>query len=143
MNVLKETPRNFNTCLFTEARTPLPLSDDEKLLYAGERVGFQTKIGEGGLLNTTRYLSKEGTLFITNYRVIYIPEVPKPTFCSFFVLSSGIADIVVVAGQKRVEMTSLLHGDVRGKIKLEMRDNLIDTMIKQLQKSQEYLNSLE
>ncbi|KAI5191054.1 hypothetical protein NECID01_1284 [Nematocida sp. AWRm77] len=142
MNILREALRNFNTCLFTEAGTPLPLSDDEKLLYAGEGVEFYAKIGEGGLLNTSRHASKTGTLFITNYRMVYIPAVYQMSFCSFFVPSTGVIDVLIVDGRK-VEMTVMLHGDVQSKVKLDMKNNLVDTMIMQLRKSQEYLNSLE
>jgi len=132
----KNAPRNFNMCLFTEEGTPLPLSDEETLVYFAEDVKFYIKVGKGGLINTARYFSKRGAIFMTNCRLMYIPSVISTSFCSFSVPLTSVADVTAVGGSK-VEMVIVFNGNVHAVMKLDLRSNLVDTFTKQLQRLQE------
>ncbi|KRH91837.1 hypothetical protein M153_2239900064 [Pseudoloma neurophilia] len=65
----------FNNCIFTPNNTPLPVSDDEKIVVFYEDVKFYCEIGNGALAGTIVYKSNTGKLFLTNYRLIYLPSV--------------------------------------------------------------------
>ncbi|EHY64536.1 hypothetical protein NEAUS04_1674 [Nematocida ausubeli] len=140
--MLRDTYRNFNTCLFTKAGTPLPLDDHEVLLYAAEDVGYSIVVGEGGLFNTYRHKSNHGSLFVTNCRLIYLPKMPTTLFCSFFCMTTGIMN-VSMKGSKKVCLEVSLFGNVASKISLKMRDNLPDTLVQQIKVSQAYLSRIE
>ncbi|EIJ88434.1 hypothetical protein NEPAR06_1858 [Nematocida parisii] len=140
--MLQETYRNFNTCLFTVAGTPLPLDDNEELLYIGYNIGYSITVGEGGLFSTYSHISSTGTLFITNCRLIYIPKTPTTNFCSFFCKTNGIINTTVKSNNKiRLEIS--LFGNVISKLDLKMRDNLSATLLEVLKLSQDYLNSIQ
>ncbi|KAI5192216.1 hypothetical protein NEMIN01_1885 [Nematocida minor] len=140
--MLRESYRNFNMCLFTLAGTPLPLDDDEALLYTAEKVNFYITVGEGGFFNTYRHSSPSGTIFVTNCRLIYIPAKPTFSFCSFFIKTTAVLD-VAQKGRKTVLLKASLNGNISAVIKLKMGHNLPDTFIKQLSASQEYLRVRE
>lgn len=140
--MLKDSYRHFNMCLFTVGGTPLPLDNNEKLLYSAEKVGYSITVGEGGFFNTYRHSSSKGTVFVTNCRVVYIPAKPTSSFCSFFIKTTAILD-VQIKGKTTILIQASLNGNIRGTIKLKMGDNLRDTFIKQLQAAQEFLARLE
>ncbi|KAH9387178.1 uncharacterized protein NEMAJ01_2074 [Nematocida major] len=140
--MLRESYRNFNMCLFTKAGTPLPLDDNEMLLYTAESVGFHIVVGEGGLFDTYWHKSDSGSVFITNCRVIYIPRNPTTNFCSFFCKSTSVMD-AAAKEDTRIRMSVSLNGNVPGKITLKMKKNLPDTFLTQLSVSQDYLRALE
>lgn len=134
-------PRNFNTALFTEEGTPLPLTNEEVLVYYAENVEFYIQIGRNTLFETTRYFSPSGTLFITTYRFVYVPSAPTSTFCSFFALCSGIQEIVS-QGSAKLTLYLVLEGEREGKLKLNLRKNLAVTAIAQLKQARNYMNTV-
>ncbi|KAI5181884.1 hypothetical protein NEOKW01_2040 [Nematocida sp. AWRm80] len=140
-NGYRELHRSFNTNLFTVARTPLQLTDQEKLLYYGDDVEFFIKVGEGGLSDTFRHHSKYGTIFVTSHRVIYIPSVYTLSFCSFSIIATSIVDIVE-SSRKNLELYVMLNGGVLGKMYLNMRNNLPQALIRAIHKAQEELHRL-
>ncbi|KAG0435217.1 hypothetical protein DMUE_4830 [Dictyocoela muelleri] len=93
----------INKTLFTSKNTPLPLSDSEKLLYFSKGVQFFIQFGGGvlGLLN--KFCSSNGTLFLTNKRLIYKPD--DSNFVSFSVSLNYIVDIY------KEETIDILVGD--------------------------------
>lgn len=139
--MLRESYRNFNTCLFTQEGTPLPLDDKEKLLYMARDVGFSIAVGEGGFFSTYWHKAERGCLFLTNFRLIYIPQIPSVNFISFFCKSTSVMD--AVQHKKRIKLQVSLEGSIPGEITFKMRQHLPDTFIKQLTLSQEYLQVLE
>ncbi|KAI5184948.1 hypothetical protein NEHOM01_0499 [Nematocida homosporus] len=133
---------NFNMCLFTEVGTPLPVSDEEELMYFGGGVSFRIKVGDGSLLRTYRYHSESGKVFVTNFRLIYIPDVIQPSFCSFFVAASSIRDITSVDSQ-RVKLDVVLGNAERGVLFLNLKYNLLDTFLVQLKDAWHRMRRLE
>lgn len=63
----------FNNCIFTDKQVPLPISDDEKILLFYEDVKFYCSIGSGTLIGTIVHKCSTGKLFLTNYRLVYLP----------------------------------------------------------------------
>lgn len=133
--------RNFNSCLFTVNHVPLPLSDEEKLLYHAKNVKFYIKVGEGGILSTYRHVSNSGSLFVTNFRLVYIPLVCKTSFCSFFAPSNSVLDIEST-GNSRVHLALSLYGNEKARMHLKIRNSLLDTFIQQLRVSQENMRQI-
>lgn len=134
-------PRNFNTALFTAVGTPLPLTNEEVLVYYAENVEFYIQLGGSTLFETTRYFSPSGTLFITTYRFVYVPTLPTSTFCSFFALCSGIQEIVT-RGSAKLTLYLVLEGEREGKLKLNLRGNLADTAVANLKHARNYMNAV-
>lgn len=64
----------FNKIIFTKKNIPLPLCDDEEIFCFFKDVKFYSCIGKGGLINTIIYSAPTGSLFLTNYRIIYKPS---------------------------------------------------------------------
>lgn len=79
---------NFNTVALTENNRPLPISENEKAnLYIKDiSCTFQVnKTIEG-------FKCKKGSLFLTNLRIIFVPEVQN-TFTSFHIPLKRILSI--------------------------------------------------
>ncbi|KAI5170771.1 hypothetical protein NEFER03_0230 [Nematocida sp. LUAm3] len=132
MHPLFASIRSFNTCLYTEVGTPLPLSDEEKLFYSADSIKFYIKIGSENMFDSTRYYSSYGSIFVTSFRLMYIPSSPQPSFCSFSVSCLNVLDVSYV-GTDRVELIISYPHSLNGKLKLGFRKNLPDTFIQQLQ----------
>ncbi|OAG31911.1 hypothetical protein NEDG_00386 [Nematocida displodere] len=143
MDRLRFTPRNFNTGLFTEGGTPLPVLDNEQLLYVGEGTEFYMKLGEGnnGLFNTSRYYSNRGTIFITTYRLFYRPDILTTQFCSFFVINSSITTIKETSTRK-LTLVMDLEGNIQGRLCLNLRAGLSNTLAKHLERTRTNLREV-
>lgn len=63
----------INKTLFTKRGTPLPISDDEELLYYSDGVYFYIQFGAGMLGELNKFVSYDGELFLTNFRLVYRP----------------------------------------------------------------------
>jgi len=69
----------FNSVALSDKNIPLPIDDSEEILYFGENLYFRflTK-GQQQAIE-----SLEGTIYLTSYRIIYIPT--RAAFSSFYV----------------------------------------------------------
>lgn len=73
----------INTCLFSPQHIPFQLSNTEKICYINPNTRFALIIGSGAPALTTRFLSDNGELFLTNKRLIYRPKKITKHFESF------------------------------------------------------------
>jgi hypothetical protein len=80
---MKIVLRELNSTLFTENGIPLPVEDDESLLYYNAKTKFIVQTGDGTLASTRKFVSYSGTIYLTNYRLVYRPEKPARHFESF------------------------------------------------------------
>ncbi|EOB14596.1 hypothetical protein NBO_23g0004 [Nosema bombycis CQ1] len=80
---MKENLEQLNNTIFTENNVPLPVEDDEDIMYYNLNTKFVFQTGNGIPAHTRKFLSYKGTLFLTNYRLIYRPHNPSEFFNSF------------------------------------------------------------
>jgi hypothetical protein len=125
-----EPPRNFNMTMFTVAGTPLPLADTEKLSYSAHNARFSMRIGGRRLIDSLRYFSASGKLFLTNFRLIYIPDSPSSSFSSFFLPISHA--IVLDVRRHRVVLGVLLENGGSEKLKLRIRGYSTEAFVDQI-----------
>ncbi|TBT97459.1 hypothetical protein CWI38_0597p0020 [Hamiltosporidium tvaerminnensis] len=83
----------INNTIFTDNDIPLPVNIDEEILYFTKNVTFYLQIGNGAPALTVRYSSYNGTVYITNYRVIYKPKISTKFFDSFFITFDRIISV--------------------------------------------------
>lgn len=82
---MKQTLEEINSTLFTSNDIPLPVEDDEDIVYYNPYTKFVFQTGNGIPSTTRKYLSYKGYLFLTNYRLIYRPIKVTEKFSSFSV----------------------------------------------------------
>lgn len=87
---MKENLEQLNNTAFTKHNIPLPVEDDEDVAYYNTSTKFVFQTGNGIPANTRKYLSYKGTLFLTNYRLIYRPANISEYFSSFTIPISKI-----------------------------------------------------
>jgi hypothetical protein len=74
----------INNIIFTPQNIPVPINDDEKMLYHNSKTKLYLQLGNGIPAYTSRYSSYSGSIFITNYRIVYRPIKPNSYFSSLF-----------------------------------------------------------
>ncbi|WUR03482.1 Rho GTPAse activating protein [Vairimorpha necatrix] len=82
---MKKTLEQLNSTLFTSNNIPLPVEDDEDILYYNPNTKFVFQTGDGIPATTRKYLSYKGFLYLTNYRLIFRPNQITEKFSSFSV----------------------------------------------------------
>jgi hypothetical protein len=75
--------RELNNTMFTDNNIPLPVEDDETLLYYNAKTKFIVQTGDGTLASTRKFVSYSGTVYLTNYRLVYRPDRQVRHFESF------------------------------------------------------------
>lgn len=80
---MKENLEQLNNTIFTDNNVPLPVEDDEDIMYYNTHTKFVFQTGNGIPAHTRKFLSYKGILFLTNYRLIYRPSNPSEFFNSF------------------------------------------------------------
>lgn len=128
----KEPPRNFNMTMFTIAGTPLPLSSNETLEYVAEQVTFSMKIGGSRLIDSLRYYSFKGTLFLTNFRLLYNPGTPSIAFGSFFAPICNVA--VLKERRKKVSLGIVLENGDAVQLRLGLLSNSTEVFASQVKR---------
>ncbi|KAM0685870.1 hypothetical protein COBT_002914, partial [Conglomerata obtusa] len=83
----------INTTIFTDNNIPLPINEEEEIIYYNLSAKFSLVLGNGAPAYTSRYNSYKGYLFLTNYRVIYRPLNTSKFFDSFFITLDDILNI--------------------------------------------------
>ncbi|EPR78140.1 hypothetical protein SLOPH_2348 [Spraguea lophii 42_110] len=109
--VFRNDIRLFDKICYTDNGIPLPIDDNEEILFYSERASFFIKIGNGIPAFTITYSSGYGKLFLTNYRLVYKPEIERESFKSF---STSLASIVHI--DKSGNMELLVSSDTIGDI---------------------------
>lgn len=82
---MKEIPLQINNTIFTKLNVPLPVEDDEDILYYNPHTKFCLETGLGVPANYNKFLSYKGIIYITNYRLVYRPIPVSNRFSSFSV----------------------------------------------------------
>ncbi|KAM0673326.1 hypothetical protein GVAV_003295 [Gurleya vavrai] len=127
----------INTTAFSENNVPLPVSNDEYILYYNPSAKFSLVLGNGAPAYTSRYNSYKGFLFLTNYRVIYRPFQITKFFESFFVPYS---DILCVEKESYFEIK--VNDDYASNVYINCEDSQLNVFYEALDKMlKEYATS--
>lgn len=83
----------INSSIFSPYNVPFQLDETEVIHYFNPKTHFTLIIGTGAPALTTRYMSKQGAIFLTNKRLLYRPNTRTVHFESF---SLSLRDIIHV-----------------------------------------------